>query len=81
MDYDLEDLDKLFFTNVILIEAKLLYGSKDLQFLIYLELIADILKHLHDFMVIYSVISLFFLLKTCLRLLASYYLKSPIDFI
>lgn len=30
MDDDLEDFGKLFFTNIVLVEAKFLYGSKDL---------------------------------------------------
>jgi hypothetical protein len=64
MDYDFEYFGKLFLTNVVLIEAKLLYCSKDLKLLIDLEFIPDILKYLHNLMVINGVISLFFLLKT-----------------
>jgi hypothetical protein len=81
MDYDFKNFDKLFLTYIVLVEAKLLNGSKDLKFLIDFQFVTDIFEHLHDFMVVYCVIALFFLLKTALRLFACYYLESAIDFI
>jgi len=81
VDHDLEDLGEFLLVDEILVEAKLLDGPEDSEFLIDFQPNLNVFENLHDLVVVHGGVALLFLLEAEVLLLPAPHLQLPVDLV